>query len=92
MGVALRVSLGSNSWWAGPEHDGRGRGWQARPVVQPFCMLGWRLKGLGISQPLLSPVGETETPKGVVLSLFFKHREFHRCELYIIFTLPFHLI
>lgn len=65
VGGALSWRLGSSSWWAGLEHDGRGLGcgWRARPVVQPFCMFGWRLEGLGISQPLLPQWAKLRLPR-----------------------------
>lgn len=71
VGGALPWRLGFGSWWAGPEHDGwdLGCGW---PTRQPFGMLGWRLEGLGISQPLLHLVGETEAPRWWFFLSFFK--------------------
>lgn len=92
-GGASPWRLGSSSWWAELEHDRRGLGcrWQARPVVQPFCMLGWRLEGLGISQPLLLSVGETEASKVVVQSFFNFENFISEYCIFIVVSPPFHL-
>lgn len=69
VGGALPWRLGSGSWRAGPEHDSGDLscGWPGKTCSTTSP----RLEGLGISQPLLPTVGETEAPKVVVVSLFF---------------------